>query len=233
MRKFAISDIHGCYLTFIALLEKVGFCKDDELYLLGDYIDRGPSSKMVLEKIIQLQEDGYALHCLAGNHDLAIIDARFDHSFYQTWYQSWGGKQTMEGFDVKYLEQVTERYWQFLGKLDFSIEVDDFILVHAGLDFSKADPLKEDINMLYLRNWYDTIDYEWLGNRKIIHGHTPISDFQMIDMLDQIDQMKVLNIDGGCFVQHRPGKGNLCAFDMTNFELTFQKRLDDVSSYWG
>jgi len=51
MKKFAISDIHGCAKTFKALLKKINFSKEDELYLLGDYIDRGPDSKGVIDYI--------------------------------------------------------------------------------------------------------------------------------------------------------------------------------------
>ena len=51
MNKYAISDIHGCLKTFKALLTKLDFSKQDELYLLGDYIDRGPDSKGVIDYI--------------------------------------------------------------------------------------------------------------------------------------------------------------------------------------
>ncbi len=232
MRKIAISDIHGCYLSFLSLLDKIALTTADELYLLGDYIDRGPDSKNVLEKIIQLKEQGYQVHCLAGNHDFAIMDARTDPNFFKDWYSGWGGKQTMEGFDVIYLEQITERYWSFLKNLEWVFEIDDFILVHAGLDFLAKDPLRPDINMVFIRNWYDQIRYEWLGERIIVHGHTPVTVTQIQDMLTLMEFKQVIDIDGGCFAKHLPGKGHLCAFDMTNRELHFQKCLDDVSSYW-
>lgn len=59
MRKFTISDIHGCAKTFKALLNRISFSKEDELYLLGDYIDRGPDSRGVIDHIWHLQKTGH------------------------------------------------------------------------------------------------------------------------------------------------------------------------------
>ena len=58
MHKFAISDLHGCRKTFLALLDKIAFSQNDELYLLGDYVDRGPDSEGVLVEIFALHKDG-------------------------------------------------------------------------------------------------------------------------------------------------------------------------------
>ena len=69
MRRFAISDIHGCARTFEALLDRIAFTSQDELYLLGDYIDRGGDSKGVLDLIFRFQKEGYAVQCLLGNHE--------------------------------------------------------------------------------------------------------------------------------------------------------------------
>ncbi|MFT5168289.1 MAG: serine/threonine protein phosphatase 1, partial [Saprospiraceae bacterium] len=64
MKQYAISDIHGCAKTFKALLEQISFSKEDVLYLLGDYVDRGPDSKGVIDHIWQLQSEGYTVFCL-------------------------------------------------------------------------------------------------------------------------------------------------------------------------
>jgi serine/threonine protein phosphatase 1 len=72
---WAISDIHGCYRTFEALIEKIGLCKEDELHLLGDYIDREPGSKEVLDLILKLKSENYHVHCLLGNHEIMLFHA--------------------------------------------------------------------------------------------------------------------------------------------------------------
>jgi len=59
MRRFAISDIHGCVQTFQDLLLSIKLSEEDELYLLGDYIDRGPDSQGVLDTIFDLWDAGF------------------------------------------------------------------------------------------------------------------------------------------------------------------------------
>ena len=54
-RRFAISDIHGCSMTFEALLSQIHLKKEDQLFLLGDYVNRGPDSAGVIDKILELK----------------------------------------------------------------------------------------------------------------------------------------------------------------------------------
>jgi serine/threonine protein phosphatase 1 len=58
-RRLVIADIHGCAKTFKALVEKIGLTHEDTLYLLGDYIDRGPDNCGVIDYIIHLQSNNY------------------------------------------------------------------------------------------------------------------------------------------------------------------------------
>ncbi|MEM9260991.1 MAG: metallophosphoesterase, partial [Bacteroidota bacterium] len=73
MPRYAISDIHGCAATFRTALKTIAFSQKDELFLLGDYIDRGPDSMGVLEHIWTLQATGYEVTCLRGNHEQMLI----------------------------------------------------------------------------------------------------------------------------------------------------------------
>ena len=101
MKRYAISDIHGCYQTFIDLLAQLNLTKEDELYLLGDLIDRGPNSKGVIDHVMQMQEDGYKVTVLMGNHEYMFLQA-IDETIPYCWdwrrYQLWiknGGITTM------------------------------------------------------------------------------------------------------------------------------------------
>ena len=83
MNIFAIGDIHGCLKQLIALQNNIfnypKFNKDEDLLLyLGDYIDRGPSSKNVINRILQLQKEGIKSIFLKGNHELFMIDFLFN-----------------------------------------------------------------------------------------------------------------------------------------------------------
>ncbi len=232
MRKIAMTDIHGCSLTFKALLEQTGLTRADELYLLGDYIDRGPDSRSVLDTIFKLKKEGYQVHCLSGNHEENFLSADKDPETFQFWTESWGGRETLRSFGATHTAQVPPEYRQFLEKLPFLMEVDEYILVHAGLDFRSPNFLEPNRKMLYIRNWYDTIDYVRLSDRIILHGHTPTQKHIIEKMCNAMEVDRALSLDAGCYTEAYPGMGYLCAFDMTNRRLFFQKRLDDMSGFW-
>ncbi len=231
MRRIVISDIHGCEQTFRALLKKIKLEKSDLLFLGGDYIDRGPSSKGVLDTIIELREQGYQLRCIKGNHEIMMQTARNDDHLYNQWSYN-GGYQTMRSFGVQNINAISDKYWKFLEQLNHYIEDDAYIFVHAGLNFECEDPFEDDHAMLWIRDWYPKIDYSWLGNRTIIHGHTPVTKQEIKRGLSHLDQMRVLNIDCGCFLTVDADRGKLCALDLTNMHLHFQNNIDDMSGYF-
>ena len=224
MRKIAIGDIHGCNLTFEALLDKLALTTQDQLFLLGDYIDRGPDSKGVIDIILKLQEDGYQVNCLRGNHEQLLLDSNFRTESARIWLSN-GGVSTMDSFDIEHISFLPDRYFNFFKNLPHYFIEDDFILVHAGLNFRLPDPLEDKHSMLWSRNWYPQIDEQWLGRKKVIHGHTPTKRKIIEDQLLLLDQLRYLNLDSGC-VFDRLGLHWLCAFDMTNRELIFQKNVE-------
>lgn len=241
MRKIAISDIHGCAETFRALLEQqVQLSPHDELYLLGDYVDRGPDSKGVLDHILQLKQAGYQVHCLKGNHEEMMYNAAHDPREVEMWLYN-GGKETLLSFGLDSPDQLPATYLDFIQAMDFYHEVDKFILVHAGLNFTGPEttdregdgflwrlhnPLTDRESMLWIRWWYDHINWDWLRDRMIIHGHTPIETDDISEMFLALNEDRVLDIDNGCFAKYREGLGQLCAFDMTHRRLYFQENID-------
>ena len=233
MRKFAISDIHGCNRTFNALLKKIGLTRDDELYLLGDYIDRGPDSKGVLDTIFRLQNDRYFVKCLKGNHEEGILKSRTDRDQMLSWHMYWGGEQTLQSYAAESLIDIPRKYWNFLENLPLYFEVDEYILLHAGLNFDIENPLEDKHSMLWVRDWYPTIEYGWLKNRIVIHGHTPVRKTYIEACADQIDDVQALNIDNGCFYVGGRDKGQMVALEMTERKLFFQDNLDDMTAYFG
>jgi serine/threonine protein phosphatase 1 len=225
---FAISDIHGCSKTFTALLEKIAFSKSDSLYLLGDYIDRGPDSKGVIDQIMKMTEDGYQVHCLRGNHEQMMLDGLTDAVKKHAWEMA-GGKETLLSFGVSGLKEIPEKYIHFLHDLAYYFEVDGYILVHAGLSFWETGRLEDKKSMLWMRSWYNDIDYKWLDERIVIHGHTPQPRMESDEQLAFIQTQRYLNIDNGCVFASRVrgmDMGNLLAFDMTNQALYSVANID-------
>src|SRR5436190_23316404 len=76
MRVLAIGDIHGCLGPLDDLLAWVKPAPDDLVVTLGDYVDRGPDSRGVLDRLIGLKRSGAKLVCLRGNHEVMMLDAR-------------------------------------------------------------------------------------------------------------------------------------------------------------
>ena len=75
MRILAIGDIHGCSRAFDTLIDAVSPEPDDQIITLGDYVDRGPDSRGVLDRLVALH-DGGRLIALRGNHDAMMLEAR-------------------------------------------------------------------------------------------------------------------------------------------------------------
>ena len=219
MKKYAISDIHGCAKTFKALLQKVAFSKQDELYILGDLIDRGPDSKGVIDHIFDLQEKGYTVQCLRGNHEQMLLDCFEPTANPRRWFFN-GGEATLDSFDAQYPQYIDEKYLQFLEELPYYLEVDNYILVHAGLNFDMPNPFDAKHSLMWIRNWYNDLNYSWLGDRIIIHGHTPQKQPIIKKSLSKLDDLPILCIDSGCPFKVE-GYGHLCAFEMTEQRLYF------------
>ena len=78
--------------------------------------------------------------------------------------------------------------------------------------------------MIWIRNWYTDINYQWLGKRIIVHGHTPMKKTEIEKMFRTMDAMQVLDIDAGCCFDYA-GYGHLCAVDLTNRAIYFRKRI--------
>lgn len=228
MRKFAISDVHGCNKTFNEALENIGLNKDDQLFLLGDYIDRGPDSKGVIDTIFKLREDGYHVECLLGNHEKMLLEAlkRCDFSYTRRWLIH-GGAQTVDSFGGLSIDKLGTKYRSFFSSLPYHTISDDFILVHAGLNFdTNEDPMSLDHSKIWIRNWYPSIDYKWLDQKIIIHGHTPREKDEIIRMNDDIEFMRYQDIDAGCCYRNVRGLGHLCVMELDSRKLFFQKNLD-------
>jgi len=218
-RRFAISDIHGCLASFKSLLKKINYNKSDTLYLLGDYIDRGPDSKGVIDYIWQLQAAGYYIHCLLGNHEQMLLNSVAKPSPFDK-----GHPEVLVNFDVTHNQFIPKQYIAWMKNLKYYIELEDYILVHAGLNFEKVDPLSDLDSMIWIRYWYDTINTDWLGNRIIIHGHTPTKQLDIKRSLKELVEIPAINIDAGCIFQSF-GLGHLCAYNLDTKVLIFQARV--------
>jgi serine/threonine protein phosphatase 1 len=221
---YAISDIHGCCATFKALVnEHIKLKKTDKLFLLGDFIDRGPDSKGVLDFVMELIEKEYQVFPLIGNHEWMLLKGFEQIDVLQSWLAN-GGRNTLASFGVQSINEIPAKYLEFIRSFALYVDIPKFYLVHAGFNFEDNNFLENKYSMLWIRNWYEDINHELLGNKIVIHGHTPQrkeairADFHNM-------RYPVVNIDAGCF-SNKEGYGHLCAINLTKMELLFQPNID-------
>jgi serine/threonine protein phosphatase 1 len=228
MKRYAIGDIHGCLKTFQAILKQINYSKGDELILLGDYVDRGPDSKGVFDFIFELLEAGHNIVCLRGNHEQILLNSRTEPDVKKSWLKH-GGVQTLMSFDVQHAEEIPQKYLDFMLNLPYYYESGNYICVHGGLNFKYLNPFDDEYGMMWERYWYDKVNTKWLGNRIIVHGHTPTQKDEIEDMGKHVNQNQYINLDCGCFMnQRRNDMGFLVAFDLDTSELHFLKCEDEV-----
>ena len=189
-RLFALGDIHGCSLALDAVLGAAALGNDDTLVTLGDYVDRGPDSRGVLDRLIELQ-GRCRLVPLLGNHDLMFLDA-LDASEQppgllrgaapEPGLQMWlgcGGVQTIESYGA--IGAVPEPHRDFLRRLRLSYEADRFVFFHANYD--PETPIAEQAEDLVL--WTSLRDYlppPIASGRTAVVGHTAQKDGEILEL---------------------------------------------------
>jgi serine/threonine protein phosphatase 1 len=175
MRTLAIGDIHGCLRAFDTLLESIDLRSDDLLVTLGDYVDRGPDAKGVIDRLIGLRE--LCRHvALTGNHDLMMLAAREDVEHFNEWL-GYGGKQTLESYRAKsdfatFANAVPDSHWRFVkDRCRPFYQINTHFFVHANVHPDL--PLEEQPD--YMLFWehlqeHDSRPHE--SGKIMICGHT-------------------------------------------------------------
>lgn len=219
-RTFVIGDVHGCAGTLRRLVdEALRPLPIDRIFMLGDLIDRGPDSKGVLDFIFELRERGLSVNSIRGNHEEMYLQACNDHYYLDLWSAN-GGLTTMASFQADGPGDIPRLYHNFLDSLPLYILLDDFILVHAGLNFDTRDPLEDTEAMLWTRS--PVVDRQRIGGRRLICGHTPV----LLTRLEASLESSKIMLDNGCVFGGLPEKGNLAALELESMKLFLQPNID-------
>ncbi len=239
IKKWVIPDIHGCVRTLKTLIEnQIKPNKNDQLIFLGDYIDRGPDSKGVIDFIMELESNDYYITALKGNHEDYCVRAfeedqkhrgflgfRSKSKIQKEW-EMHGGVQTMESFDTESPKDIPKKYIDWMKELPHYIEVDDFVIVHAGLNFRNENPFEDKHSMLWIRDF--KVDRNKIKNKKVIHGHVPVN-LEFIDLSIVNPDYNFIDLDNGIYFDDRAGYGNLLALELGSMKYTIQSLMDEVS----
>ena len=188
MATYVISDIHGQYDEFIAILDRINLQDTDTLYVLGDILDRGPHPIRVLLKLMEMPN----AICLVGNHEYMAVEClsflmqevtdrsldELDHKTLDnlvTWQYN-GAKTTIDEFR-ELSREMQEEVVDFIKDMSIYEELtvggQDYLLVHAGLgDFEPGKDIEE--YSLHDLIWKHA-DYscKYFDDKIVITGHTP------------------------------------------------------------
>jgi len=175
-RTLAIGDIHGCHKALLALEKYAGFAPEDTLVFLGDYVDRGPDTKGVLEWLIDRRKRGNVV-TLRGNHELMMLGAR-DKPGSMTW-RFCGGEAVLESYagenDELSLDHIPQEHWEFLeNDLQPHHETDRHLFAHGSLLPDR--PLEEQPDeVLYWQTFGEWFEPHASG-KILVCGHTSQKD---------------------------------------------------------
>jgi len=183
---------------------------------LGDYIDRGAESKLVVDFIIELLEKGYDVIPLMGNHEALLLEAYANEKNVAKWLLN-GGNESLKSFEIETIKQISDKYIRFFKQLKYFYIYNEFIFVHAGFNDTIINPYSDFYSMLW--KCKETYKNSFFADKIIIHGHNPIPTLQCEQRIRS--GARVLNIDTGCVYNSKVGFGKLTAYDCTNSQLYF------------
>lgn len=213
MGLIAIGDIHGCARSLEALLARLAPSSTDHLLFIGDYIDRGPDSKGVIDRLLALRED---VPCtfLRGNHEAMMIEY-LDEGTFELWRMN-GGVSTLQSYlrgDGHSEIHIPPAHAEFIRDTKLYHETDDFFFVHAGLkpdrSLEAARRTPDEEVLLWERGHLEAEAPMW--EKPVVCGHTPHPE--------PLNREKLILIDTGCVYHMKPGMGRLTAVHLP--ERTF------------
>lgn len=184
MRTFVIGDIHGHSIKLRKLVLELQRHAEpgDSLVFVGDYIDRGPDSRMVVEQVLELRSGGWIgpVTCLKGNHEELLLDSLARRPRYEpgVWFQN-GGRETIYSYSGSkdprsFPASLPADHLAFYQGLLSWYGDEHGIYVHAGIRPGVSPEDSTDDDLLWIREPFIDSDYEW--DRVVVFGHTPQFD---------------------------------------------------------
>jgi len=207
-RIIVIGDLHGHYRQLSLLLEKINVGENDLIIFIGDYIDRGPDSKLLVGKLIQLNQVHKNIIFLKGNHEdmlLGSIGFPAVVNDLDTWLYN-GGTSTLASYGIKGSDMhrllrirdeneraaeirnnIPESNLKFFLALELYFETEHFFFCHAGVNpYSTIEEGKKNVfDLLWMRDHLYAVQTAW--EKKVVCGHTPLSDVLITDNLICVD----------------------------------------------
>ena len=171
---YAIGDIHGYLNKLVDLINRIKPSRYDTLVFLGDYIDRGPDSRKVVDYLIELSRKANCVF-LRGNHEELLLDYLDSGRHEDLWLEN-GGQAMVDNYITgkltpeKLRDAMPAEHLEFFHSLKYYHEDDAYIYVHAGL--LPELPLEEQKPevLCWIRN--DFFQHATKRAKKVVFGHT-------------------------------------------------------------
>jgi serine/threonine protein phosphatase 1 len=211
-RRIFIGDVHGHFDGLMNLLETLAPTASDQIYFVGDLIDRGPKSAQVIEFV---RQQGY--HCVMGNHEQLLLEAfpgdnKVSQFALQAWLQS-GGQTTVASYmePERLLENI-----EWLRSLPTHLDLGDIWLVHAGLHPGLPLDAQTPQEYCWIREEFHSALEPYFADKLIITGHTITFTLPGVDPGKVAQGEGWLDIDTGAY---HPKSGWLTGFDHTQQQI--------------
>lgn len=192
-RTIAIGDIHGCARALEVLLELIQPAPEDLIVTLGDYVDRGPESRQVIDRMIQLQEQCRVVPLL-GNHEYMLLEALDQKMLLNFWMQC-GGQQTLESYGGT-IDQIPAEHLDFIRNCQRYFETESHLFFHANFD-PGASPDNQPDQLLLWEHLGHSRPTPHTSGKCVIVGHTPQPDGRVLN-LEHVICLDTYCFGGGC-----------------------------------
>lgn len=199
-----ITDIHGELGKLESVLSKIKTHPDDIFVFMGDYIDRGPDSMGVVEKVIAQSQTHKCIY-LIGSHEYAYMHSQNDE-YYSFLFWNYGGPATVKSYGS--FENIDKIHGDFFRSLKFYHLTDKYLFVHAGINPAYPLEQQDEVDLVYIRGKFIYSKHNL--PQKIIFGHTEFDK-------PYIDEGKI-GIDLGC---GKYKNAKLCALILDNEKEEF------------
>ncbi len=184
-RLFAIGDIHGCPDELATMLKAIAPRAGDTVVFIGDYIDRGPSARDVVEIVLDLERQDAECVLLKGNHEDMMLSFLGLPGNYGESFLFNGGIATLESYGVgeadlaNAIERVPRSHLDFMSRLAVSYLRPPYLFVHAGIMPTRQLEEQQTEDMLWIRQEF--IFNPHRIDATVVFGHTPMRGV-MIDL---------------------------------------------------
>jgi calcineurin-like phosphoesterase family protein len=224
-RIYAIGDIHGRLDLLDQLLRMIALDDAEQetlerrtLIFLGDYVDRGPDSAGVIDRLLTGLPQTFETIFLKGNHEEMLLESLTEPMMVPSWLAN-GGVETLVSYGVLKDDHASmslraaevgtvlaaalpERHLAFLGQLKISVTLGDYFFVHAGVLPGVPLESQEEEDCLFIREPF--LSYRGSFGKIVVHGHTPVQEPEVRSNRIGIDtggfftgRLTALRLEGG------------------------------------